>query len=77
MISTADLSVFELLKMLGGAASRPTGTDIDSFLDSNVGEADARRIKEVLSDEKKTRALLESQAARELLKKLGGGDFGG
>ena len=83
MISTADfnngINISEIIKVLkaGNGTDFSKKDDVNGFLDKNLNENDARRIKNVLADENKTKAILESDAARELLKKLTGGDFGG
>ncbi len=47
--------------------------DVDSFIDNNLSQSQAKAVRELLSDEEKTRALLNSDAARALFRKLFGG----
>ena len=67
----------ERIKKLSGGAL--TDADIDSakkgdisFLLKSLPESDARKVKEILSDEKKQKEFLSSDAAKKLLDMLGG-----
>lgn len=46
---------------------------VERFISENLPAAQAEKLRGVLSDEQKTRAILESREAQELLKKLSGG----
>ena len=47
------------------------------FINENLTESQTEKLKEVLSDENKTKELLNSDLAKQLFKKLTGGDFNG
>jgi hypothetical protein len=49
-----------------------TSEGIKSFLDNNLDEFQANAIKNLLNDEEKTKALLNSDAAKALFKKFMG-----
>lgn len=51
--------------------------DIERIIGSRITDDTLQKAKAVLSDDKKIKSLLESEAARELLKKLKGGGFNG
>ncbi|MGN0526351.1 MAG: hypothetical protein ACI4IF_02870 [Acutalibacteraceae bacterium] len=46
---------------------------ISEFINANLGPEKAKEIEEFLKDEARTKALLESDAAKEIFKKLLGG----
>ena len=50
---------------------------LKDFINENLTESQTEKLKEVLSDENKTKELLNSDLAKQLLKKLTGGDFNG
>ena len=50
---------------------------LKDFINENLTESQTEKLKEVLSDEKKTKELLNSDLAKQLFKKLTGGDFNG
>lgn len=52
-----------------------TNDSLQDFINENLTEAQTEKLKEVLSDEKKTKELLNSDLAKQLFKKLTGGDF--
>ncbi len=54
-----------------------TNNSLQDFINENLTEAQTEKLKEVLSDEKKTKELLNSDLAKQLFKKLTGGDFNG
>ena len=54
-----------------------TNDSLQDFINENLTEAQTEKLKEVLADEKKTKALLSSDLAKQLFKKLTGGDFNG
>ncbi len=47
---------------------------LKSFINENLTESQTEKLKEVLSDENKTKQLLNSDLAKQLFKKLTGGD---
>lgn len=50
---------------------------LKDFINENLTESQTEKLKEVLSDENKTRELLNSDLAKQLFKKLTGGDVNG
>ncbi len=54
-----------------------TNDSLQNFINENLTETQTEKLKEVLADEKKTKALLSSDLAKQLFKKLTGGDFNG
>ena len=50
---------------------------LKDFINENLTESQTEKLKEVLSDENKTKELLNSDLAKQLFKKLTGGDFNG
>ena len=50
---------------------------LKDFISENLTESQTEKLKEVLSDENKTRELLNSDLAKQLFKKFTGGDFNG
>ena len=54
-----------------------TNESLKDFINENLTESQTEKLKEVLSDEKKTKELLNSDLAKQLFKKLTGGDFNG
>ncbi len=64
-------------KISAGAQGEPSQSQVDSFIDSNLSESQAKAVRELLADEEKTKAILNSEAARELFKKFFGGKADG
>lgn len=54
-----------------------TNDSLKNFINENLTESQTEKLKEVLSDENKTKELLNSDLAKQLFKKLTGGDFNG
>jgi len=50
---------------------------LKDFINENLTESQTEKLKEVLSDENKTKELLNSDLAKQLFKKLTGGDING
>ncbi len=67
------LNIDELIKKASENENMNTSTGINKFLDENLDEAQSKAIKNLLNDEEKTKALLNSEAAKELFKKFIGG----
>lgn len=57
--------------------SEPTQSEIESFIENNLSEGQASAVRELLSDEEKTKAILNSDAAKALFKKFFGGKDNG
>ena len=47
--------------------------EIEKITERELSEAQKRKLTDILSDEKKMKAILESDAAKKLFKSLGGG----
>lgn len=54
-----------------------TNDSLQDFINENLTESQTEKLKSVLSDENKTKELLKSDLAKQLFKKLTGGDFNG
>lgn len=54
-----------------------TNDGINKFINSNLNEHQAKAVKDILSDERKTRELLNSDAAKALYDKFFGGGNNG
>ena len=54
-----------------------TNDSLRDFINENLTESQTEKLKAVLSDENKTKELLNSDLAKQLFKKLTGGDFNG
>lgn len=50
---------------------------MNRFLSSNLRESQAEQLKNILSDENKLKSILESDKAKEIMRKLTGGDSSG
>lgn len=51
--------------------------DVNEFIDNNLSDAQAKAVRELLGDKEKTKALLNSDAARTVFKKFFGGNGNG
>lgn len=54
-----------------------TQQDVNDFINKNLTDSQAQAVKDLLSDEEKTRALLNSDAAKSLFNKFFGGKGNG
>jgi len=50
---------------------------VNDFINKNLSDSQARAVKELLNDEEKTKQLLNSDVAKQLLKKFFGGGGNG
>lgn len=73
------IDVNELIKKASEAtATGQTGQEsVDDFIRQNLSDTQAKAVKELLADEEKTRALLNSDAAKMIFKKFFGGSNNG
>jgi hypothetical protein len=70
-----NFNINDLLKKARENSNAPKGeTDVNKFIDENLSEAQAQAVKDILSDEGKTKQILNSDAAKELFKKFFGGN---
>jgi hypothetical protein len=73
-----NLDVNDLYKKVSENASTPKSeVDINNFINENLSENQANAVKELLADEEKTKALLNSDAAKALFQKFFGGKGNG
>ena len=70
------LNINELLK-LASQDNNSEKKDINSFIDNNLSDSQAQTVREFLKDEEKTKALLNSDTAKELFNKFFGGKNNG
>ncbi len=69
-----NVNVNELYKKIKDGADAPqTETDVNKFINENLSDSQAKAVKELLADEEKTKAILNSDAAKALFKKFFGG----
>ena len=69
-----NVNVNELYKKIKDGANTPqTETDVNKFINENLSDSQAKAVKELLADEEKTKAILNSDAAKALFKKFFGG----
>lgn len=72
------LNLNELLGKIKDNAQTPKNENqINSFIDENLSESQAKAVKDILSDEEKTRQILNSDAAKALFQKFFGGGQNG
>ncbi len=70
--------VNELYKKINTGESAPASAgEVNKFIDENLSESQAKKVKELLADEEKTKAILNSDAAKALFKKFFGGTGNG
>lgn len=76
----SKLNINELLKIAsdkGKNSDISKNGDIDDFIDNNLSTSQAQTVREFLRDEEKTKALLNSDVAKELFEKFFGGKNNG
>ena len=73
------IDVNELIKKASevGASGEASEKGVNEFINNNLSDAQATAVRELLSDEEKTKALLNSDAAKMLFKKFFGGNNNG
>lgn len=69
----------ELIKKatLDNATGNTDKKSVDEFINNNLSQSQAQAVYELLNDEEKTKALLNSDAAKMLFKKFFGGSGNG
>ncbi len=73
-----NFDIGDLYKKLNTSPqSEPSQGEVESFIENNLSESQAKAVRELLSDEEKTKAILNSDAARALFKKFFGGQGNG
>lgn len=71
------LDVSELYKKINGGNAPSSEKDINEFINKNLSEEQAKAVRELLADEEKTKAVLNSDAAKSLFRKFFGGTKNG
>ena len=66
-----------LSKMKDNAQTPKNENQVNSFIDENLSESQAKAVKDILSDEEKTKQILNSDAAKALFQKFFGGGQNG
>lgn len=64
-------------KMKQGNNTPASEGDVNQFINKNLSESQADTVRDILGDEEKTKALLNSDAAKELFQKFFGGKNNG
>ena len=77
-IKKDNIDVNELYKKIKSGNSSPQSeSDVNKFINENLSDSQAKTVRELLQDEEKTRAILNSDAAKALLQKFFGGKGNG
>ena len=71
------IDVNELMKKAKNSENLNTNEGINDFISKNLSEEQANAVKNLLQDEEKTKALLNSDAAKALFNKFFGGKNNG
>lgn len=74
------IDINELIKKASESQKRGemnTNEGINKFINGNLSDSQAKTVKDILSDERKTRELLNSDAAKTLYDKFFGGGKNG
>ncbi len=71
------IDVNELMKKAKNSKNLDTNEGLDEFINNNLSEEQANAVKNLLKDEEKTKALLNSDAAKAIFNKFFGGKNNG
>lgn len=71
------IDVNELLKKASQSENLNTDEGVNDFINRNLSEEQANAVKSLLKDEEKTKALLNSDAAKAIFNKFFGGKNNG
>ncbi len=73
------IDVNELMKKVSQNNGDKTASEegVNDFINKNLSDSQAKAVRELLADEEKTKALLNSDAAKMLFKKFFGGNKNG
>lgn len=71
------IDVNELYKKISDDKAPSSEADVNKFINENLSEDQAKTVKELLADEEKTKAILNSDAAKALFRKFFGGKGNG
>ena len=73
----AKIDVNELMEKAKSSKNLNTSEGLNAFINKNLNEEQANAVKNLLQDEEKTKALLNSDAARAVFNKFFGGKNNG
>ena len=72
------LNINDLLNKAKENTNTPKNeSDVNKFIDENLSQSQAKAVKEILSDQEKTKQILNSDAAKALFQKFFGGNKDG
>ena len=71
------IDVNELMKKAKNSKNLDTNEGLNDFINNNLNEEQANAVKNLLQDEEKTKALLNSDAAKAIFNKFFGGKNNG
>ena len=74
----AKFDINELIKKArSGKTTAASKEQVDDFINNNLSENQAKQVRDLLSDPEKTKAVLNSDAAKMIFKKFFGGKSDG
>jgi len=76
-LNNGKIDVNELLKQAKNSENLNTNEGINDFINKNLSQDQASAVKNLLADEEKTKALLNSDAAKAIFNKFFGGKNNG
>lgn len=76
-LNNEKINVNELLKKAQNTENLNTNEGLNDFINKNLNQQQADAIKNLLADEEKTKALLNSDAAKAIFNKFFGGKNNG
>lgn len=76
-LNNEKIDVNELMKKAKSSKNLDTNEGLNDFINSNLSQEQASAVKNLLQDEEKTKALLNSDAAKALFNKFFGGKNNG
>ncbi len=76
-LNNEKIDVNELMKKAKSSKNLDTNEGLNDFINKNLSEEQASAVKNLLQDEEKTKALLNSDAAKAIFNKFFGGKNNG
>lgn len=76
-LNNDKIDVNELMKKAKSSKNLNTNEGLNDFINTNLSEEQASAVKNLLQDEEKTKALLNSDAAKAIFNKFFGGKNNG
>ena len=76
-LNNGKIDVNELVKKAKDSKTLNTSEGLNDFINKNLSEEQANAVKNLLQDEEKTKALLNSDAAKAIFNKFFGGKNNG